>query len=396
MNYDVGVYVHFPFCLRRCTYCDFATWAVRESDIPHDAYADAVLTEAAKRLSLAEGRIRLASVFFGGGTPSLWKASAVGRIVRGLGRLVSEQVEELEVTVEANPCRLDVRRVGELQAEGVTRLSVGVQSTDDTRLRMLGRVHDARAGLEALRVARASGVKAVSADLMHGLPGENALHAVGEARRIVDEGVDHLSAYLLALEPGTVLHEQVQRGHLASVDDEQSAMSYVAVSDSMVDAGFAHYEVSNFARPGCACEHNARVWRGEPYLGLGVAAVGCMPVSGVGMVRTRNLLMVGAYERAVRELAPSELVHTGPGVADVEVLDGEMRMRERIMLGLRTARGVDLQEESRALGVAGWTRDRQRQAVRLAQAGRLVVRGARVLIPRRQWLWESDTVARLL
>jgi oxygen-independent coproporphyrinogen-3 oxidase len=391
-----SVYVHFPWCLRKCPYCDFVSYATRRDDLDHEAYADAVLRELAARaeplLAQAGPRRRFASVFFGGGTPSLWRPREIGRVIAGI-RSAFECDPDLEVTVECNPTSLDEDAARALHEQGVNRLSIGTQSVRPEQLGFLGRLHDAEGAWAALRGALASGVARVSTDLIYGLPGQAPEDACAQAEALVGLGLAHLSCYQLTLEPGTQLFELTRQRKVPPTDDEAVAETFLALDRTLHAHGLAHYEISNYARPGEEARHNLGYWRGEEYLGLGCAAFGFLrcdtggPAAGV---RYRNELDPSRYVDSTR--SPGCVRDAGTR----EPLDGETLLRERIMLGLRLAAGVDLTEAAADLGVAGWTAQREQEAERLVERGRLTRDGARLRIPAPAWLWADDTAARLM
>lgn len=372
-----GVYVHFPYCLAKCPYCDFVSYAKAPDQIEHRRYADAVIRELEARAPTFAAH-RLASIFFGGGTPSLWDPAELGRVVAAISRTFPTS-EAVEVTVECNPSSLDAERVRRLLDGGVTRLSVGVQSLDRQRLDFLGRLHDPDGGLRAVEAALAGGVPRVSADLIFGVQGgraEAATDAAAEARRVAATGVTHVSAYGLTIEPGTRFGELARKGSLPIATDDTIADSFFAVEEALVGLGFGHYETSNYARPGDESRHNLGYWRGQPYLGLGVAAVGCEPPRPPGTAtRYKNKVQPEPYMAAVeRGVLPTH---------ETEALDGEARLRERIMLGLRLAEGLDLEAAARAVGVDP---DARRAVVeRLIRQGKLepVDATTRVRVPER-------------
>lgn len=372
-----GVYVHFPYCLAKCPYCDFVSYAKAPDQIEHRRYADAVIRELEARAPIFAAH-RLASIFFGGGTPSLWDPAELGRVVAAISRTFPTS-EAVEVTVECNPSSLDAERVRRLLDGGVTRLSVGVQSLDRQRLDFLGRLHDPDGGLRAVEAALAGGVPRVSADLIFGVQGgraEAATDAAAEARRVAATGVTHVSAYGLTIEPGTRFGELARKGSLPIATDDTIADSFFAVEEALVGLGFGHYETSNYARPGDESRHNLGYWRGQPYLGLGVAAVGCEPPRPPGTAtRYKNKVQPEPYMAAVeRGVLPTH---------ETETLDGEARLRERIMLGLRLAEGLDLEAAARAVGVDP---DARRAVVeRLIRQGKLepVDGTTRVRVPER-------------
>jgi putative oxygen-independent coproporphyrinogen III oxidase len=393
-----GVYVHFPFCLAKCPYCDFVSYAApKPTEIDHAGYADAVLRELHARAPLVAAR-EIETVFFGGGTPSLWEPAQLGRVLEGIRRALATS-SHLEVTVECNPPTLDEDRARALADVGVNRVSIGVQSLDDERLLHLGRLHDAEGGRAAVRGALRAGLRRVSADLIFGLPRQSAEAAREEARQLADLGLDHLSCYQLTIEPGTRFGELAKRGRLPLADEGAVADSFLAVDEGLREAGFRHYEVSNFARPGEEARHNLGYWRGHEYLGLGCAAVGFVRRKGEGSragIRYRNATLPDRFVAATRDARP-----TAPGCGDgisesSEDLDADTLLRERIMLGLRIEEGIDIEAAARTLETPGWTSDRLRAAALLEGRGRIVREGGRVRIPQPAWLWADDTAARLI
>ncbi|MCA9624110.1 MAG: radical SAM protein, partial [Myxococcales bacterium] len=254
----LGVYVHFPWCLRKCPYCDFASFESEAERIDHRGYADAVLAELAHRREALVGR-RLASVFFGGGTPSLWAPEEVGRVLAGILE-AAEIAEDVEVTLECNPTSLDGEKAARLAAVGVNRLSVGVQGLDGARLRQLGRLHDPQGALEALRAALASPIPRVSADLMYGVATAERVQdpeeAAAEADAIAGLGVEHVSAYALTIEPQTRFGELDRAGKLPKAEDAVMARCFERVGEALEAHGLVRYEVSNYGKPGAESRHN--------------------------------------------------------------------------------------------------------------------------------------------
>ncbi len=284
----IGVYVHFPFCLKKCPYCDFVSFARAREAIDHRGYADAVLAELTRRGSALRGK-RLATIFFGGGTPSLWEPAELGRVLRAILAAADAREDDVEITVECNPTSLDEARARAFRDEGVGRLSVGVQGLDAERLAFLGRLHDPDGGLEAVHAAIRAGVPRVSADLIYGVatgpeppsPADSAAEVV----RVARTGVTHLSAYSLTIEPGTQFGELARRGRLPIAPDDAVADGFFAVEAALTAEGFVHYEISNYARPGAEARHNLGYWRGVDYLGLGCAAFGTLSTGDGSAVR---------------------------------------------------------------------------------------------------------------
>jgi putative oxygen-independent coproporphyrinogen III oxidase len=396
-----GAYVHFPWCLAKCPYCDFVSFVTPEID--HAGYADAVIREIEARSrdfeELRRPKRRLKSIFFGGGTPSLWDARELGRVlaaVRGAFGAEGGVADDLETTVECNPTSLDRDRAVALVDAGATRVSIGVQSLRDERLRFLGRLHDARGAMAAVRGALEAGVPRVSADLIFGLPGQSPTEARDEALELIGLGLSHVSCYQLTIEAGTRFGELARRGRLPLADEGAVAESFLAIDEALTAAGFDHYEVSNYARAGEEARHNLGYWRGDDYLGLGCAAYGFARVAGKGAeARAQRWRNAASPERYVAATRAPEGDRIAAVHESVEALDAETLLRERLMLGLRIADGIDLDRAGRDLGIPGWTPARERAAAWLEDRGRIARHGDVLRIPRAAWLWADDTAARL-
>jgi len=390
-----SVYVHFPYCLAKCPYCDFTSYAKSPDAIDHEGYADAVLAELearARALSSRRAPFVLRSVFFGGGTPSLWATKSLGRVLAGILRAFEGHVaEDLEVTCECNPTSLDEDKARALADVGVGRVSIGTQSLDRDELTFLGRLHDANGALAAVDGAlRVPGLR-VSSDLIFGLPKQAPEEAARQAVALASRGLSHVSAYQLTIEAGTRFGELAKIGRLPLADDGRVAEAFLAVDEALGGVGLAHYEISNYARRGEEARHNLGYWRGDEYLGLGCGAVGALEDDTPSQAtRYRNTPAPEAYVRvaktddALRDL-PSE----------TEPLDGETRLKERIMLGLRLAEGLDLAAAAEGLDVVALSPERTRQIEALVARGRLTREGTRLAIPKAAWLFTDDTAARL-
>ncbi|MEZ4254113.1 MAG: radical SAM family heme chaperone HemW [Polyangiales bacterium] len=377
---DASVYVHFPWCIKKCPYCDFVTRKIEPDAIPHDAYADAVLAELEARRASVAGK-RLVSVFFGGGTPSLWSPAAIARVLSGIRAAFDRTRGDLEVTAECNPSSLDEGRAAAFAEAGINRLSVGVQSLQDRHLTFLGRAHDREGALRALRGARKHHAR-LSADLMFGMPTQRTDELLEDVRALIDLGVEHLSAYALTIEPGTQFGELHRKGRLAVAPDEAFAAMFTEAESLLAALGFDHYEVSNYAQPGAASRHNLHYWRTGSYVGLGAAAVGCIRERGHGR-RWKNLTDAEAYMRT-----------TGLPELETEELDAEATAREALMLGLRLAEGLAYADVEAITG-----RDiragREGRIARKLERGELATDGARLRVPRERWLLLDGIVADL-
>ncbi len=374
-----GAYVHFPYCLKKCPYCDFVSYKTDPATLPHRAYADAVIAELDRRADdfRVSGSRRLETIFFGGGTPSLWEPRELGRVLTAVVARFGADASELEVTVECNPTSLDRGRAEALRDVGVNRLSVGVQSLDAGRLGFLGRLHSADEGLRALEDALASGMPRVSGDLIFGVAGGAAPElpedAAREADRVAATGVTHVSAYALTIEPGTQFGELARKGRLPLAPDDLVVDTFFAIERALGARGLAHYETSNYAAPGEEARHNLGYWRGHDYLGLGCGAYGTTSRADGSAVRHRNLTDPSSY--VARALGGDSVEQ------EHETLDPETRLRERIMLGLRLEQGVDLDAIAAPLGVDPMTEERARALARLEREGRIVRDGPRVRVP---------------
>jgi oxygen-independent coproporphyrinogen-3 oxidase len=330
----LGVYVHFPFCSVRCPYCDFAVDT--RAEIPHDAYADAVVAEMPARAPWFEGAGPLVSIYFGGGTPGLWRPEALGRVIDAArGTFAALPARELEITVEVNPGETDAARLGALRALGVNRLSIGIQALEDRLLLALGRNHDAAAGPAAVAAARAAGFDDVSIDLIFGVPGQS----VDDWRRAVDAALvltpEHLSAYALTIERGTAFGARDRAGELPRPDDEAVAAMFEHARAAFAAAGLEPYEVSSYARPGRRARHNQLYWSLAPYLGLGASAASFRPLGDGGGWRFSNPRATDVYLAAARAAGGS------PDVRHVERRSAADLENEAVWLGLRTTDGID-------------------------------------------------------
>jgi len=390
---SASVYVHFPHCLEKCPYCDFVSYKTAREAIDHAGYADAVLRELDARAGAFEGRT-VGSLFFGGGTPSLWDPRELGRVVLAVrDRLATSG--DLEVTVECNPTSLDGDRAAALAEAGVDRLSIGVQSLRDPQLRFLGRLHDAAGARRAVEQALASPMPRVSADLIFGLPEQTPEGAAQEAAELAGLGLRHLSCYQLTIEPGTRFGELSRRGRLPRAEDGAVAEAFVAVEEELGRRGLLHYEISNYAERGQEARHNLGYWRGDEYLGLGCAAYGFVQTGRGAGVRWRNDVSPEKYVQHTRTMRWGVPTADDGLSTTCEPLDAEALLRERIMLGLRVAGGLDLAAAGDELGIEPMTRERERTIAWLVERGRVVREGSRVRIPPRAWLFADDTAARL-
>lgn len=326
---DLGVYVHFPWCEKKCDYCDFNSHTGEHDD---RRYADAILRELEQRGPAYQGRAPgLRSVFFGGGTPSLWDPAQVARVLSGLEGAFGF-LPEVEITLEANPGTVHEGHFEAYARAGVNRFSLGVQSLRDEELQFLGRIHDRHAAERGVRLASGTGAR-VSLDLIYGLYGQGVEDALYSVERALELGTTHLSAYTLTIEPDTLLGRRTRLGLYTPMDDDAQAELIERVADRLQAAGLHRYEVSNFARPGHESRHNLLYWHGGTYLGLGAGAHSYLPEP-----RLR-----GAVRREAVKLPAEYLVEAEAGRFPArfeEALTQRLVVQDRLMVALRTRFGL--------------------------------------------------------
>jgi oxygen-independent coproporphyrinogen III oxidase len=334
----LGVYVHFPFCAARCPYCDFAVVVRRE--IPHDAYADAVLAELKARAPwfAGPGGPRLVSIYFGGGTPGLWRPDALGRVLAGIAATFGGHGPE--VTVEANPGDLDLAHLRDLRGLGVNRLSFGAQAFQDDLLARIGRRHDRAAIATAFAAARTAGFDNLCADLMFGLPGQSTEDWRTSLAALVALAPEHITAYALTVEPETKFGALDRAGKLDRPGDDSVATMYSACHDALTSAGYEHYEISSYARSGRRSVHNGLYWTMGAYLGLGVSASSFRPLEDGSGWRFTNPRSVQAYLNQAGGGEPEQAEFRSP----------EQLEDEALWLGLRMSDGVDRKAHRRRHG----------------------------------------------
>jgi oxygen-independent coproporphyrinogen-3 oxidase len=352
---EFGVYVHVPFCARRCDYCDFATWTDRSHLM--DSYCAAMVTDLERRS--AAGHTRPAtSVFFGGGTPSLLPAPLLVRVLDAIGRAPGA-----EVTVECNPDAVDPDLLATYREHGVNRLSFGVQSLVPHVLEGLGRTHDPAAVSRALGWARAAGFDNCNLDLIYGGPGESVDDWRRTLEGIVALAPEHVSAYALTVEAGTPLDRSIAAGERPAPDDDDQADKYELADEVLGGAGLGWYEISNWARPGRECRHNRLYWSQGEYLGIGCAAHGHTGGRRWWNVRTPDRY-IALIERGDSPEAGGE--ELGPGD----------REAERVTLALRTRAGAAVDDDAGLVadGLAAWDCGR----LVLTRSGRLLANAATI------------------
>jgi putative oxygen-independent coproporphyrinogen III oxidase len=359
----LALYIHWPFCVSKCPYCDFNSH-VRDS-INQDAWREALLADLAHEARLLPGR-RLKSIFFGGGTPSLMEPAAVAALIE-TARMHWPAESDIEITLEANPNSVEAARFADLASAGVNRLSLGLQSFDDQALAFLGRAHSAREGFRALEIAQKN-FRRVTFDLIYALPGETEDSWSAALAQALSLGTSHLSLYQLTIEAGTRFASMAARRQFEPLDSDNAAALYELTDVMTSGAGMPGYEISNYARRGQESRHNLTYWRYADYAGIGPGAHG------------RRLAM-----RTVRHKKPenflSALARNGHGIAEEAQLSAAEAADEALVMGLRLAEGIDAEAIAGRFGlptIVDWAR-----VERLADSGHLVEDGTRIaLTPR--------------
>ena len=316
-----ALYLHLPFCAAKCTYCDFYSLEAAGQDL--------VGVQRALEKEIRERAPRNPrTVFFGGGTPSLYGSRELRQLFDVLDDCTGFRESAVEVTVECNPESLDAHKAESLLNAGATRLSIGVQSLRPETLEFFGRVHTVDQSFRAFNAARQAGVQRLNLDLIYASPGQRPEEWRQDLERTLALGPEHLSAYNLTFEPGTPIETRRKRGEIEPLDEEDELAMFWITREACSEAGLPAYEISNFARPGEACQHNESYWSGEDYVGVGPSAV-----SRVGDQRLANPRALGRWRAAVED--------RGQAIASTETLTPKERLAEAWWLGLRRAAGVD-------------------------------------------------------
>jgi putative oxygen-independent coproporphyrinogen III oxidase len=323
-----GVYIHWPFCLSKCPYCDFNSH-VRHAAIDEARFVRAFTAEIAATAARVPGRM-VSSIFFGGGTPSLMQPATVEAILDAIARHWTI-ARDAEVTLEANPTSVEATRFRGYRSAGVNRVSLGVQALDDNSLKQLGRLHTAQEALDAVAIARAA-FERYSFDLIYARPGQTPDAWAAELKRAIGEAAEHLSLYQLTIEADTPFAALHAAGKLVVPDDDLGRALYDTTQEICAAAGLPAYEISNHARPGAECQHNLVYWRGHEYAGIGPGAHGRLDING-----RRHATATERRPEAWLMRVESD----GHGVIADEVLTSEQRGDEFLLMGLRLAEGID-------------------------------------------------------
>jgi oxygen-independent coproporphyrinogen-3 oxidase len=360
--------VHIPFCDYHCSFCDFAIVVGQTARVP--TYFEAVIAELGLRLT---GRPKplVDTVFFGGGTPSTVEPRHIAAVLEALRRTCALS-PDAEITLEANPGKHDPAFWPALREAGITRVSIGIQTLDDRILAEVGRLHTAQDAVVTLRAVQEAGFASVSADLMFGLPGQTRAGWKDTLDRVLAENVNHLSVYGLIVEPHTPIERGIRRGAIDLPSDDDAADMYEYTVDALAGAGFDHYEISNWGRPGMESRHNMTYWRHDPYIGLGMGAHSYL--DGVRFANLRGL------NRYVQKLGQGEFP-----VAQSDPISPERARADAATLGLRLVRGIHLPTFNQRFG-GNLVADHAEAVDRLTGLGLLEIVDEHLRLARRGYL----------
>ena len=371
MPRDIALYIHVPFCRRKCRYCSFVSYDHRSADIP--SYVSTVKKELKRRA----GGECVRSIYFGGGTPSLLSAQHIHDLLSAVSSLFAVD-RAAEITIEANPRTVNREYLAAIRGLGVNRLSLGVQSLSDRELAMLGRIHTAAEARDAVRQARDAGFDNLSIDLIYGLPGQTP----ADWRQTLEEAMamrpEHLSLYALTLEEDAPMWQDIKEGSLPGVDPDVSADQYELAEDVLAAAGYRHYEISNWALPGRECRHNLTYWRNLPYIGAGVAAHSCLAGHRLGNTTSLDKYLAGP-----------------PAPEMDEEISPQLELAETVILGLRLCTGIDPDDLHRRFNIDVQAYYRP-QIEAMVDAGLLEQDGGHLKLTRRGRLLSNEVFWRFL
>ena len=324
----IGLYVHTPFCISKCKYCDFASFPSVGS-IERDAYVDKLVLEIE---SYVGEKREVDSIFFGGGTPSLLTAQQIKRIVTKI-KNTFDISPDCEFTVEVNPKTVDKDKLAIYKELGVNRISIGMQSVHEKELKFLGRIHSFEEFVECYELVRESGISNVNVDVMYGIPHQTKTSFLRTLERVIELSVEHVSVYGLIIEPGTPFYESRDSLPLPSEDDEVSM--YYTACDTFRKNGYTHYEISNYSKPGYECRHNLKYWENKEFIGVGLAAYSYLGNKRYGNTRNFNEYLSSDYVK----------------YRTVDLIDRDGEKFEYVMMHLRTSGGIPKDQYRELFGV---------------------------------------------
>jgi oxygen-independent coproporphyrinogen III oxidase len=363
---EFSLYLHIPYCQAKCPYCDFNSHAA--SAWPEEDYTHALIAEMNHRAGQTPFKGKgISTIFFGGGTPSLFQPASIGKILEAAEKAFGIE-RDAEITLEANPGTVDQAKLSGFRSAGVNRLSFGAQSFNDATLKFLGRIHNAEETREAARMAHRAGFERLNLDLIFAVPGQtraDILHDIAEAAAL---GPDHISAYNLTFEEGTVFFTEMRHGKIRPLESDEQADMFAAVREELPRRGYGMYEISNYARPGRECRHNLTYWHNETYLGIGAGAHNFAREGGGG-------------RRWWNERNPARYIAlaTETGIAETgsESVEPQTSMGEYVFLNLRLREGFALKDFKSRFG-AGFDQIFAARTVRLFEGELLENREGRI------------------
>lgn len=326
------LYIHIPFCKKKCKYCDFLSWDCIEEKV--DAYMQALIEDIKSSLIYHKSggaKVVLKSIYIGGGTPGVIDASYIEQIL-DTARNYGEIEVDAEITIELNPCTVTEEKAARYFNAGINRVSMGVQSFNDRELKLLGRAHNEQDVYSAYKILRSAGFKNINMDLIQGLPGQRVEEFVSSLDKMIALNPEHVSAYELIIEPGTKFYEMYGPENGYEFDEDVQADIYVETVKKLTGAGYEQYEISNYSKKGYNSVHNSGYWTGEPYIGCGLGAVGYF-----GDRRTSKL-------KTFEEYIPNPYAYT------TEIISPEEKKQEFIYLGMRMKRGISLKTYEEKFG----------------------------------------------
>lgn len=301
---NLSLYVHIPWCVQKCPYCDFNSHALK-TEIPEKQYIDALIEDLdtdINRYALKEDQRELHSIFIGGGTPSLISPNEIGRLIKEIRTRIKFK-KDIEITMEANPGTIEAKRFEQYQKEGVTRISIGVQSFEQSKLERLGRIHGSDEAINAANLAHRIGLNSFNLDLMHGLPDQSVKQALTDLTKAIALNPPHLSWYQLTIEPNTLFHSKPP----LLPDDDQLWDIFDLGHQKLLEAGYVQYEISGYSKPGYQCQHNLNYWRFGDYLGIGCGAHGKLSFSDGRIIRTTKVKHPRGYLNLVKPYLQTEI-----------------------------------------------------------------------------------------
>lgn len=376
-----SLYLHIPFCVRKCSYCDFYSISSAKAEIM-EQYA-ARLCEVIRQWGTELGHISLETVYIGGGTPSLLSEQSMDAILTATGEAFSLDAQT-EISMEANPATMSLEKARAFRASGIGRISLGVQSFQPEELQTMGRLHGVREVLETVDCIRQAGFTNYNLDLIYGVPGQTLISWEQSLHQALELSPTHLSLYLLQMDERVPLARRIERGELSEPEEDSVVEMFYRSDELLREKGYTHYEISNFARAGYECRHNLEYWKSHPYLGLGAGAVsyleGC-----------RFKLSPDVRHFLAKDSEPA----LGRGEILEEMTTPQERLADALVMGLRCMRGVDTEELTERFGIDPM-KHYEREIAECTEAGLLTAAGNFLRLTRKGWFLSNQVFWRFL